>query len=159
MHALELAFKCPFKSSPFFFKGWSNLEIMSLLFLPVLFNNNVDNSFSLNCLTYAFSLVHLIPIPKYLISLIVPGLRLWTTLLWRIKEELLLPEDHVFMSRRSPVSPKDPECCSEDLRQPFFFFKNFATSECQILEGVGLLIIFFRSRISPKALESYLVSL
>lgn len=82
MHALELAFKCPFKSSPFFFlKDWSNLEMMSLLFLPVLFNNNVDNSFNLNGLTFAFSLVHLIPIPKYLISLMMPGLRLWTTLL------------------------------------------------------------------------------
>ena len=33
---------------------------MSLLFLPVLFNNNIDNSFNLNCLTFAFSLVHLI---------------------------------------------------------------------------------------------------
>ena len=41
----------------------------------------------------------------------------------------------------------------------FFFLKDFANSECQILEGVGFLIIFFRSRISPKALESSLVSL
>ena len=60
---------------------------------------------------------------------------------------------------RSHVSNKDPECCSQDLMQPIFFFKDFANSQCQILEGVGFLIIFFRSRISPKALESSLVSL
>lgn len=48
--------------------------MVSLFFLPVLFYNNLDYSFNVNYLSFAFSLFHLMPVFKYFALLVTRGL-------------------------------------------------------------------------------------